>query len=69
MKIFDEILKIRDKYDDGKRYSQYRYEKTSEGEEIEFRFEDELKKFCETNNVNYKSTILLILTIVCILNF
>ncbi len=52
--IREEIEKILNRYDDGESYSQYRYEKTDEGNEIEFRFEDELKEFCETNNVNYK---------------
>lgn len=52
--IWEEIKKILNRYDDGERYSQYRYEETDEGNEIEFRFEDELKEFCETNNVNYK---------------
>jgi hypothetical protein len=54
MKIFDEILKIRDKYDDGESYSEYRYEKTDDDNEVEFKFEDELKEFCESNNINYK---------------
>ena len=52
--IWEEIKKILNKYDDGESYSQYRYEKTNEDNEIEFRFEDELKEFCEINNVNYK---------------
>lgn len=52
--IWEEIKKILNRYDDGESYSQYRYEETDEGNEIEFRFEDELKEFCETNNVNYK---------------
>ena len=51
--IREEIEKILNRYDDGKSYSEYRYEKTDEGNEIEFKFEDELKQFCETNNVNY----------------
>lgn len=54
MVIREEIEKILNRYDDGESYSQYRYEETDEGNEIEFRFEDELKEFCETNNVNYK---------------
>ena len=52
--IWEEIKKILNKYDDGESYSQYRYEENDEGNEIEFQFEDELKEFCETNNVNYK---------------
>ena len=52
--IREEIEKILNRYDDGERYSQYRYEETDEGNEIVFSFEDELKEFCETNNVNYK---------------
>ena len=52
--IWEEIKKILNKYDNGESYSQYRYEENDEGNEIEFRFEDELKEFCETNNVNYK---------------
>lgn len=52
--IREEIEKILNRYDDGKRYSQYRYEENDEGNEIEFKVEDELKEFCETNNVNYK---------------
>ena len=52
--IREEIEKILNRYDDGESYSEYRYEKKDEGNEIEFKFEDELKEFCETNNVNYK---------------
>lgn len=52
--IWEEIKKILNRYDDGESYSQYRYEETDEGNEIEFRFEDELKEFCESNNINYK---------------
>lgn len=54
MLIDQEILKILKKYDDGERYTEYRYEENDEGNEIEFRFEDELKEFCQMNNVNYK---------------
>ena len=52
--IWEGIKKILNKYDDGESYSQYRYEENDEGNEIEFKFEEELKEFCETNNVNYK---------------
>ena len=59
MKIFEEINKILDKYYDSECYRQHRYESTGEtngcvDKEIEFHFEDELKKFCESNNINYK---------------
>jgi hypothetical protein len=52
--IRDEIGMTLELYYDGESYSQYRYEETGDGKEIEFRFEDELKEICETNNVNYK---------------
>lgn len=54
MVIDQEIQKILKKYDDGESYSQYRYEENGEGEEVEFQFENELKEFCEANNINYK---------------
>ena len=52
--IREEVEKILNRYDDGERYTQYRYEENDEGNEIEFKIEDELKEFCQTNNVNYK---------------
>lgn len=52
--IREQIQKILDRYDDGERYTEFRYEKTDEDSEIEFKFENELKEFCETNKVNYK---------------
>lgn len=54
MVIDQEIQKILKKYDDGECYSQYRYEETDDGSEVEFKFEEELKEFCEANNINYK---------------